>query len=92
MITKESVVKELRKSQGMTRQEAAEAVQTVLDFLVKNLSRGEAVELRGFGSFTVRRNPARRCVINGDERTIPAHGRVEFRPGAELKRQVWTRI
>jgi integration host factor subunit beta len=35
------------------------AVKTILDALAKNLSRGERIEIRGFGSFSLSFRPAR---------------------------------
>jgi len=88
MVTRASIEKELRRN-GLTGREAAESVETLVSFLARNLGRGEAVELRGFGSFTVTLVKARRRVIGGKEVVTPAHGKVVFRPGEAVRKAAW---
>ena len=62
----ESVYQEV----GLSRNESAELVETVLREISDSLTKGEAVKISSFGSFSVRqkagvsgaiRRPARRC-------------------------------
>jgi len=71
----------------ITKTKAGEAVDAVFDALAQALSRGERIELRGFGVFEVRdkkkgigRNPRTR-----EEVRIPEGKAIRFKPGKELK-------
>ena len=62
-------------------------VATIFDQIAAALARGERIELRGFGAFTVRRrnarighNPRTGETVQVDEKTAP-----HFRAGKELR-------
>ena len=59
---------------GISKKTADVAVNTVFDTIVGSLSKGEKVELRGFGSFTAKnRNPRKsRNPKTGEEVNVPA--------------------
>ena len=72
---------------GMSRSKAEMAVETVFEAMKRSLERGERIELRGFGVFTIRprktgigRNPR-----TGQEVSIPPGKAVRFKPGKELQ-------
>ncbi|GAB6854710.1 integration host factor subunit beta [Asaia astilbis] len=65
-------------------------VQTILSEISSALSRGERVEIRGFGAFVVKkrearqgRNPRTGTSVAVDEKTIPF-----FKAGKELRERV----
>ncbi len=58
-MTKAELVAEVVRTTYTTRQEADVIVDTVLESIVSSLTKGEKVELRGFGSFRTRQRPAR---------------------------------
>ena len=71
----------------VTKTKAEMAVETVFESMKKSLARGDRIELRGFGVFTVRprktgigRNPR-----TGAEVNIPPGKAVRFKPGKELQ-------
>jgi len=66
------------------------AVKTVLDALAKNLSRGERIEIRGFGSFSLSFRPARlgRNPKSGERVQVPAKYVPHFKAGKELRDRV----
>ena len=66
------------------------SVKSILDQLSNALERGERVEIRGFGSFSVNFRPARigRNPKTGEEIPISARRVVTFRPGQKLKVRV----
>ncbi|MFH1859621.1 MAG: HU family DNA-binding protein [bacterium] len=75
---------------GLTRKQAGEAVNAVLDGIIEALQQGDKVQLIGFGSFSVKnrearvgRNPKTGDVLNIDARNIPV-----FKPGEALKAAV----
>jgi integration host factor subunit beta len=59
-------------------------VNTVFDEITTALSRGDRVELRGFGSFSVRRRNARTgATVKVDEKNLPF-----FKTGKELRERL----
>ena len=66
------------------------AVKQVLDLKVKALGNGERIEIRGFGSFSLRHRPARtaRNPKTGECLTTASKYAVHFKPGKELKDRV----
>ena len=66
------------------------AVKTILDALAKNLSRGERIEIRGFGSFSLHFRPPRlgRNPKTGDSVALPGKYVPHFKPGKELRDRV----
>ena len=68
------------------------AVKTIINCMTQALSTGERIELRGFGSFSLRyrkprigRNPKSGMTVNINERYVP-----HFKPGKNLKNKVNT--
>ena len=45
------LVKEATKRSTLTQKEVREALDSILEVITETLSRGEKVEIRGFGSF-----------------------------------------
>ena len=73
---------------GVPRGKAATAVETIIDVMRRSLSRGDRIELRGFGVFVVKRrkrgigrNPKR----PSEEVEIPPGLTIRFKPGKELR-------
>jgi integration host factor subunit beta len=66
------------------------AVKTILDALARNLSRGERIEIRGFGSFSLSFRPARlgRNPKSGEKVQVPAKHVPHFKAGKELRDRV----
>ena len=59
-MTRAELIAELAASTQHLRQEDAELIiATIFDQITAALARGERVELRGFGAFTVKQRPAR---------------------------------
>ena len=58
-MTKPELIDELAKAAGLTKQESAGIVETVFEGITAALVKGDKVELRGFGSFTVRQHRSR---------------------------------
>ncbi|MCX7673243.1 MAG: HU family DNA-binding protein [Thiobacillaceae bacterium] len=76
----------------LTRQQAARALDAVVEAVTHTLTRGGAVTLVGFGSFVVDERAARkgRNPKTGETVEIPAAKIVKFRPGKVLKDAVNT--
>ena len=68
------------------------SVKTIIESMVDSLRKGKRIEIRGFGSFSLRyrksrigRNPKSGESVNIDERYVP-----HFKPGKDLKERVKT--
>ena len=59
-LTRADLVDQVAEAADLTKKDAEVVVETVLGNIVEALRRGEKVELRGFGSFRLRRRDARK--------------------------------
>ncbi len=59
-MTKSDLVEVIYERVGLSRKEAAQAVDNVLEIIKDTLRRGEKVKISGFGTFVVSRKRARR--------------------------------
>ena len=87
LVIKLDLINEVVTKTGVTKTKAEMAVETVFESMKKSLAKGDRIELRGFGVFTVRprktgigRNPR-----TGAEVNIPPGKAVRFKPGKELQ-------
>ena len=85
-LTKAALIKEVAHVAGLTRKCAEIIVDAVFGSIVETLHRGEKVELRGFGSFRLRRREPRRArnPRTGDRVDVPSKRVAYFKPGKEL--------
>ena len=58
-LTKAAIVEEVARASDLTRSRAEVVVRAVFGSMVKAMRRGEEIELRGFGSFRLRRRESR---------------------------------
>ena len=89
-MTRLDIAKTVANETKLTQQKANEAVVVLFDVLKDALQRGERIECRGFGIFTVRdRNPrVGRNPKTGEEAPISKGKTIKFKPGKEFKKQV----
>ena len=76
---------------GMTQRDVFNVIQTFIDDVTSNLSDGNEVVLRNFGTFQVMETKAKIGRNPRDpekEVTIPPRAVVKFRPGKEMKEKV----
>ena len=75
---------------GLSRNESADLVESVLQHMSDALVSGEQVKISSFGTFSVRDKAARvgRNPKTGEEIPISARRVVTFRPGQKLKARV----
>jgi integration host factor subunit alpha len=78
-IVKSDIVDRVYERVGFTRQEAASAVDVVLDEIKAVLSRGENVRIVGFASFNLRENPR-----TGEPIIIKPRRVLTFKPSKHL--------
>lgn len=90
-MTRSDLVEELaaRFSQ-LTHRDAEFAVKTILDAISDTLVRGNRIEIRGFGSFSINHRPPRmgRNPRSGESVAIPEKRVPHFKPGKALREAV----
>lgn len=71
----------------LTAKDAEIAVKEILDAIGRSLARGERVEIRGFGSFSLNYRPARkgRNPKNGEPVMVPAKHVPHFKAGKGMR-------
>lgn len=89
-MTKAEIVELIAKGTGLTRKETAAVVDGFLSAITYALQQNEKVELRGFGTFCLRKrkqkitlNPKTGKLMQIPERIVP-----DFKPSLQLKRKV----
>lgn len=90
MLRSELVTRLQDEYPGMRAQDVEAMVEVVLDEIVRALEKGDRVELRGFGAFSVRRRAARqgRNPRTGAAVKVAAKNVPFFKPGKELRAKV----
>ena len=75
---------------NLTKAQASDALNAVLDGISESLQDGERVTLIGFGTFSINRRDARkgRNPQTGETIQIAAKNVVKFKPGKELSESV----
>jgi integration host factor subunit beta len=86
-MTKADLVEEVVQAAEVSKKDAEAIVDTVFNSIVEALRRDDKIELRGFGSFRVRRRRSRhgRNPKTGDRVEVPEKRIPYFKPGKELK-------
>ncbi|MES2907186.1 MAG: integration host factor subunit beta [Pseudomonadota bacterium] len=90
MIKSELIEEIAAKNPNLYQRDVEQIVNTVLDVITDALTRGDRVELRGFGTFSVKERPARTgrnprtgATVQVEAKRLPA-----FKPGKELKERI----
>ena len=86
-MTKADLVEEVSRVSDLTKKDAELIVETVFLSVIRALHGGDKVELRGFGSFRLRKRESRkgRNPKTGDRVDVPSKQVPYFKPGKELK-------
>lgn len=90
-MTKSELVEKIMEANGfLNRKDSETVVNIIFDSMTNALMSGDKVEIRGFGSFTIREREAReaRNPKNGEIVKIPAKRTPFFKTGKELKERV----
>ena len=75
---------------GITRYEAAEIVEAILQTVKTSLRDGRTVRIKNFGTFEVTRRPGRVGVnpMSGEKMFIRPHKGLSFKPARRLKDEI----
>jgi nucleoid DNA-binding protein len=93
MLNKASLMKKITKTTKLPLREASACIDVIFDAMGDAISRGERIELRGFGTFFTRAVPQKKYPSSFSPQTvIPAHGRIGFRPCQKLRESVWNKV
>ena len=90
-MTKQEFVDRVASKSGLSKQDAAKAVDAVLDSITDALKGGDTVSFTGFGKFTTQHRAARMGVNPrnpGEKVHIPASTVPKFSAGSQLKSAV----
>lgn len=89
-MTKSELIEALARETDVSLRTAEAVMNTILDTMTDALVRGESIELRGMGSFTVKkydsykgRNPNNGEIVQVKPKKLPL-----FRPGKDLRERV----
>ena len=84
---KSDLVDMIAQRNNLPKTQTQQVVEDILEQIANALARGEKIDLRGFGAFSVRDSAARtgHNPQTGDAIQIPARRVPGFKPGKELK-------
>jgi DNA-binding protein HU-beta len=89
-MNKQDLIGQVTERTGLSRAEASQAIETMLDVITDALRRGDEVRLVGFGNFVVTRRKASvgRNPRTGEPLQIDSTTQPKFRAGKLLKEAV----
>ena len=90
-MTKSQLIERLAmQNPHLTHREVDRLVNAIFETIAAGLARGDHIELRGFGSFTVRDHAPRvgRNPRTGETIQVPARRHPNFKSGKELRRRI----
>lgn len=89
-ITRAQLTEAVYQEVGLSRNESADLLESVLNLISESLARGEHVKISSFGSFSVRQKGQRigRNPKTGDEVPILPRKVLVFRPSQVLKSRI----
>ena len=81
-MTKADIVNEVSKKTGIEKVVVQKALETSMETIKKSLREGTNVDLRGFGSFVVKKRAEKtaRNIMKNTTIKIPAHNVPAFKP------------
>lgn len=90
MIKSELIAAIAKQQQLMGDRDIELSVNRLIDYLCEALARGERIEIRGFGCFTMRHRPPRQAhnPKTGEKLVTEAKYTPHFKPGKELRDRV----
>lgn len=90
-MTKSGLIEKITESiKDLTRKQTEIIVDTVFDSMKEALSRGEKVEIRGFGNFRLKKRRPRKArnPKTGEGVEVPPKSVVHFKVGKDLRESI----
>ncbi|MGW1496442.1 HU family DNA-binding protein [Streptomyces sp. NPDC002402] len=89
-MNKKQLIDEIAANGGISKLEAAAALNVVLDTLIRRVVSGDSVSVTGFGKLQAVTTPAHRArnPQTGNKVLVPPRRRVKFSPGAAFTEMV----
>lgn len=86
-MNKNELIKHIAETAGLSQKQATSALQAVETAIIDSLANGNTVELKGFGTFSVKERAERqgRNPKTGETITIPAQKTPHFKAGKAFK-------
>ncbi|MBF0281759.1 MAG: integration host factor subunit alpha [Zetaproteobacteria bacterium] len=86
-LTKALIAERVNERVGISKKEATQMIETILETIKQHLQEGEDVKLSGFGHFILRDKKERlgRNPRTGEDATISSRRVVSFRPSRRLR-------
>ena len=87
-VTRRDLARAVAAATEATNHLASEAVDNLFEIMREHLIRGDRIEIRGFGVFSVRNTqpkPAARNPRTGEIIPVPARRKTHFKPGRQLR-------
>ncbi len=93
-MTKSDVVVEIAHKTGIERAEVSQVLEAFYKAIKNNLIDGEAIYVRGFGTFNVKKRAAKtgRNISTNTAVHIPEHSMPTFKPSKEFMARVKTNM
>jgi len=87
IVIKLDIINRVADKTGVPKMKAEQAVEALFHSMKEALTRGERIELRGFGVFVVkpRKRGVGRNPRTGEEVAIPSGKTIRFKPGKDLQ-------
>mgnify|MGYP001267775181 CR=1 FL=1 len=89
-MTKADIVNSVSEATGLTKVETEAVLEGVLQSISSSLKKGERIDIRGFGSFIVKKRAEKiaRNISKNTQITIPAHNIPKFKPAKTFVEKV----
>jgi integration host factor subunit beta len=91
-LTKAEIVETIAENSGVSKKDIHFIIDSIFEEIRAALVEDKTVELRGFGTFSIRTRKGRQKARNpktGETIQVKDHGVAVFRPGKELKESSW---
>lgn len=89
-MNKTELVIGLAQATGMSKRSAAQALEALVEIIIKSLEKDQEIKIIGFGTFKVSKVKAKMVVNpqNREKMQIEGYNKVRFIPGSALKNAV----
>ncbi len=93
-MTKAEIVEQISAKTGIEKSTVLKTVESFMDTVKDNMTKGENVYLRGFGSFIIKKRAKKtgRNISKNTSVVIPAHNIPAFKPARDFSNDVKKKV